>query len=59
MENVLVENEEAWGQLASAKLEAIRRLEMADAIQRINKNNDGFVDNVLRVNEAVLRGRKG
>src|SRR6266702_1548560 len=33
MEQVLVENEEAWGQLAAAKLGAIRRLEMADAIE--------------------------
>ncbi len=31
METVLVENEEAWGQLAAAKLGVIRRLEMADA----------------------------
>ncbi len=59
METVLVENEDAWGQLVAAKLGAIRRLEMADVIQRINKCNDGFVDDALRVNEEVLRGRKG
>ncbi len=41
LETVLVENEEAWGQLASAKLGAIRRLEMADALKRINANNQG------------------
>jgi len=59
METVLVENEEAWGQLAAAKLGVIRRLEMADANGRIVANNQGFVDDALHVNEAVLRGRKG
>ncbi len=59
MKHVLVENEEAWGQLAAAKLGAIRRLEMADANARINANNQGFVDDALCVNEELLRGRKG
>ncbi len=59
METVLVENEEAWGQLAAAKLGVIRRLEMADANVRLNANNQGFIDDALRVNEEVLRGRKG
>jgi len=59
METVLVENKEAWGQLAAAKLGVIRRLEMADANARINANNQGFVDDALRVNEEILRGRKG
>src|SRR6266702_5064871 len=35
MEQVLVENEDTWGQLAAAKLGVIRRLEMADTIERI------------------------
>jgi len=59
METVLVENEEAWGQLAAAKLGTIRQLEMADANARINANNQGFVDDALRVNEEILCGRKG
>src|SRR6266702_1059195 len=59
METVLVENEEAWGQLAAAKLGAIRQLEMADANGRINANNQGFVDDVLHVNEEILHGCKG
>ncbi len=59
METVLVENEEAWGQLAAAKLGVIRRLEMADANARINANNQGFINNTLRTNEEILRGRKG
>ncbi len=59
METVLVENEETWGQLAAAKLGVIRRLEMADANGRIHTNNQGFVDDALRVNEEILRGCKG
>jgi len=59
METVLVENEEAWGQLAAAKLGVIRQLEMADVNGRINAQNLGFVDDALRVNEEILRGRKG
>ena len=59
MEQVLVENEDTWGQLASAKLGVIRRLEMADIIERVNAVNDGFVDDALHINEEILRGRKG
>jgi len=59
MESVLVENEDAWGQLAAAKLGVIRRLEMADAVERVNAMNDGFIDDALRVNEEILHGRKG
>jgi len=59
METVLVENKEAWGQLAAAKLGAIRRLEMADVMKRINANNQGFVDDALHVNEEILHGHKG
>ncbi len=59
MEQVLVENEDAWGQLAAAKLGAIWRLEMADAVARVNDMNDGFVDDALRVNDELLRGCKG
>ncbi len=59
MEEVLVENEDTWGQLAAAKLGVIRWLEMADAIEHVNATNDGFVDNALRINEAILCGRKG
>ncbi len=59
MEEVLVENEDAWGQLAAAKLGVIRRLEMADAVAQVDSTNDGFVDDALRVNEEILHGRKG
>ncbi len=57
MEQVLIENEEVWGQLAAAKLGAIRRLEMADAIERINARDDGFVDNALQAQGDFLHGR--
>ncbi len=58
MEQVLVENKEAWGQLAAAKLGTIRCLEMADVVERINVRNEGFVDDTLRVNEEILCGRR-
>ena len=58
MEQILVENEEAWGQLASAKLGAIRRLEMADALARIKERNEGLVDDVLQQTEMVLCGHR-
>ncbi len=56
MEMILVENKEAWGQLAAAKMGTIRRLEMTDAITQINERNDGFVDDTLHANEIVLCG---
>ncbi len=59
MESVLVESEDAWGQLATAKLGVIRHLEMADTIECVNATNDGFVDDALRINKEILRGRKG
>ncbi len=59
MEAVLIENEEAWGHLAAAKLGIIRRLEMADTNARLDAGNQGFVDDALRINEEILCGRKG
>ena len=59
MESVLVENEDAWGQLAAAKLGVIRRLEMADMIEHVNTTNDRFVDDALCINEEILCGHKG
>ncbi len=58
MEQVLVENEEAWGQLTTAKLGTIRRLEMADVIKQINARNEGFVDDALHLNKEILCGRR-
>ncbi len=59
MEQILMENEDTWGQLAAAKLGIIWQLEMADTVECINVTNDGFVDDVLRINEEILHGRKG
>jgi len=59
MEQVLVENEEVWGQLAAAKLGTIRHLEMADAIGQINLRNEGFIDDTLQVNKEILHGCRG
>jgi len=56
MEKVLVENKDTWGQLASAKLGTIQCLEMADMVARINKRNDGFVDDALRTSSELLCG---
>ncbi len=57
MEEVLVENEDQWGHLATAKLGAIQRLEMSDALGRIKAQDDGLVDNALRTAwEVQLRG---
>ncbi len=56
MEQVLIKNEEAWGQLAAAKLGAIRHLEMADVIERINAQDEGFVDDALQAQGDLLRG---
>jgi|SRR6266702_3641685 len=58
MEKVLMENEDAWGQLASAKLGTIQRLEMADTVVRINERNDRFVDDVLCTSSELLCGRR-
>ncbi len=58
MEEVLVTNEDQWGHLATAKLGTIWRLEMADALGRIQGQDDGLVDDTLRTAwEVLLRGR--
>ncbi len=57
MEEVLVANEDQWGHLAAAKLGAIWRLEMADALGRIKVQDDGLVDDALHtVKETQLCG---
>ncbi len=57
MEEVLVTNEDQWGHLATAKLGAIQRLEMADALGRIQGQDDGLVDDALcTVQEVQLCG---
>ncbi len=53
MEEVLVANEDQWGSLATAKLGAIRRLEMSDALGRIKAQDDGLVDDALHTAQEV------
>ena len=48
VEEALVEVEDQWGELAAMKLKTIRRLEAADTIKRIQEQDKGLVDNVLR-----------
>src|SRR6266702_4286424 len=60
MEEVLVTNKDQWGGLAAAKLGAIHRLEMSDALGRIQSQDDGLVDDALHtMQEVQLRGRSG
>ncbi len=55
---MLVASEDQWGNLVAAKLGAIRRLEMADALGRIQGQDDGLVDDALRTTrETLLCGR--
>ncbi len=57
MEEVLVANEDQWGHLATAKLGAIQRLEMADMLTRIKGQDDGLVDDALCIAmEVQLQG---
>ncbi len=58
MEEVLVANKDQWGHLAAAKLGAIRRLEMSDALGRIKAQDDRLVDDALcTAHEVQLHGR--
>jgi len=58
VEDAITENEDRWGELAAMHCKMIRRLEMADALARIQDQNDGLVDDALRVTaETVRRGR--
>ncbi len=40
VEEAMVNNEDQWGELAAKKLKTIRRLEMADALQRVQEQDD-------------------
>ena len=44
----MVDNEDQWGELAAMKLKMIRRLEMADTLQRIQEQDDGLIDDTLQ-----------
>ncbi len=47
VEEALIDNEDQWGELAAMKLKMIQRLEMADALQRLQEQNEGLINNAL------------
>jgi len=47
VEEAMVDSEDQWGELATMKLKMIRRLEMADALQRVQENDEGLIDDAL------------
>ena len=57
VEEALLNSEDQWGELAAMKLKTIQRLEMADALQRVSKMDDGLIDDALQlVAESLQRG---
>ncbi len=51
LEEAIVEGEDRWGELAGMHCRTIWRLEMVDALARIQDQDDGLVDDVLRGSE--------
>jgi len=47
-EEAIAESEDRWGELAGMHCKTIRRLEMADTLLRIQDQDEGLIDNVLR-----------
>jgi len=57
LEEAIMEGEDRWGELAAMHCKTIRRLEMADTLNRIKDQDEGLVDNVLRsAGESSQRG---
>ncbi len=48
LEEAITESEDRWGELAGMHCKTIRRLEMADMLLRIQDQDEGLVDDVLR-----------
>jgi len=58
LEEAMVKSEDRWGELAAMQVKTIRRLEMADALMRIKEQDEGPLDDVLRMaGETARRGR--
>ncbi len=55
LEEAIAESEDRWGELASMHCKTIQRLEMADVLLRIQDQDEGLVDDVLRGNEQCGR----
>ncbi len=49
IEESIAASEDAWGEMAGKHCHTIRRLEMADALTRIQDQDDGLVDDALRM----------
>ncbi len=59
LEEAIAEGEDRWGELAGMHCKTIRRLEMADVLLRIQDQDEGLVDDVLRlVGESEQRGHR-
>src|SRR6266702_2241820 len=60
LEEAIAEGEDRWGELAAMQCRTIRRLEMADALNCIKDQDEGLVDDILRMaGESAQRGRCG
>jgi len=58
IEEAITASEDMWGEIAGMHCRTIRRLEMADALARIQDQDEGFVDDALRmVGKDEQRGR--
>ncbi len=58
LEGAIAESEDRWGEMAGAHCRTIRQLEMADALARIQDQDDGLVDDALRAaGDDEQRGR--
>ncbi len=57
VEEALLDSKDQWGELATMKLKKIWRLEMADALQRMQEQDEGLIDDALQsVAESSRRG---
>jgi len=57
LEEAIAESEDQWGKLAGMHCKTIRRLEMVDTLARIQNQDEGLVDDALRlVGESERRG---
>ncbi len=59
LEEAIVESEDRWGEIAGMHCHTIQRLEMADALARIQDQDEGLVDDALRmVGNDAQHGRR-
>ncbi len=49
LEEAIMESEDRWGELVGMHAKTIQRLEMANAMQRIQDQDKGMIDDVLRM----------